>query len=237
MESTVHPQLLQKFKLSHPFPVDPFKKIDWSNFKKILLEPDREILKTFDRFQRNGGGAVVTISPRAFEYAPFAVSEALRGLSHYKYPFCFIPNIVDYDKEEIFEQIAQQIDSWRKIETIKKLRHRDHINKFHLYTQVWEWRKDRIPFSKMPGTEATNISRYRKAGKLLGYPGTAHEGDRKVCDNCDERASGCKIPCPDLLFHLAKVENKRKEKLSPHYNLIMDKQVHADWLQKELENH
>lgn len=227
IESTVCPQLEQKFKLSYPFPVDPFKKIDWSDFETILLKPDREILKTFRHFQKNGGGPIVSpFSPHLFEYAPSAVLDVVRKLDGHKYPFCFIPNVVDYDKEEIFELMSQQIDSWRKWKMIQKLRHRDHVNKFHLYAHVWELRKgwDRKTFPEIAKMITANISTvksrfYRAYELIFNKPFDTNlfiklrnrvrkESLAKYCEICREYKT-CRGECPDILPFIDQDKVKR----------------------------
>lgn len=249
MELTIGPQLLEKFKLSHRFPVDPFKKVDWSNFEKAMSEPDQEILKTFAHFRRNGGGPVIVFCPQAFGYAPSAVFEITRRLSGPKYPFCFIPDVVDGTKEEILETISQKIDGWRRLEMVRRLLRRAPVNKFHLYAQVWDFRRppNSLSFPQIARKTKTGIAtvktRFYRAFELIyNQPFNRDlfkeikiekQSLTKVCDNCSDRklcrAKRVEDLCPDVISYVMQDQTRRREKQFFDFDALSDHSQYRKW--------
>lgn len=208
-ESIILPQMRQKFKLNY-MPVDPFKKIDWLNFKKILLEPDQQILLTFKGSQQVHGPITT-----------FLIRKGIPAISEEMYremcPFGIIINLSSFDKYEIIEAISQEIDYWRSAKRFHGLApHRDSFNKFHLYAQVWNLRRggDRKSFPEIATMMGINIStiksRFYKAFELIF--GRSHTRDffresnfrvhkeslANYCSICKEREN-CVDPCPDVI--------------------------------------
>lgn len=195
----------EKFKLGPFSVINPFKKIDWANFPKIQ-NPDQDIILALE-YSRMFRPAF----PSAFLFAP--TEEENRN--HHLGPIVKFDIDIRCDNREIWGFLLKQIDLERASRGINCL-NRDHLNKFHLYAQVWDLRKgqNRKPFREIARMGGVNISttksRFYKAFELIF--GQAFDNDlfkklkgpvykeslAKYCENCSDRET-CKDICPDVM--------------------------------------
>ena len=124
-ESIILPQMRQKFNLNY-IPVDPFKKVEWLNFKKALLEPDQQILLTFKGSQQIHGPITT-----------FFIRKGIPPISEEMYreicPFGIILNLRSFDKYEILGAVSQEIDFWRSAKNFVDY----HLVEIHLISFIF----------------------------------------------------------------------------------------------------
>jgi hypothetical protein len=211
--------------------VDPFKKIDWTNF---LKNPDREIMLVFESsdifkpvsFPSYWARCSKTISMFVDDGPPILMDGIPVFILGNLLPNYLLENNnimpfyldLRYDKKEILFNLSEQIDRHRKIRGVEPMG-RDSLNKFHLYAQVWDARKGekRMRFSeitKLMGAPISTIkSRFYRAFNLIyGRPydsdvfqeargKVAKETLRRTCGKCEERDT-CREICPDVILYV-----------------------------------
>lgn len=200
--------LEKKFNLV--FPINPHKKIDWGNFPNFKIFDD-EIIEGFNLSKLYQPVSQINID----EYGQGG-NEDFK--SYYFGPILRVKIDLRYDKFEILSFLSKQIDLARLNRGIKKL-NRDHLNKFHLYAQVWDLRKGQGKKSyreigRILGKKISTVkSMFYRAFELIfnkpydsdffkNYKSMVYkESLRKYCDICEERKT-CRDVCPDIISYI-----------------------------------
>ena len=126
--------------------------------------------------------------------------------------------------------VSQQIDSLRKSLENDRI-HRDRLDKFHVYAQVWDLRKEPEYRSILEAARELKLHpstlkmRYYKAYELIHgkqyEPGSIKRSIRKqdlrkYCATCKDRET-CKAPCPVVASYINQDKVPLREKLMPHW--------------------
>jgi hypothetical protein len=191
----------------------PFKKIDWEGLVDSN-RVDQEVLMS-----------LASSSPSPPVQWHSCRESDQRTFSN---PILSLDIDLRHDKKDILEGVSMQIDMCRRFGDIDQSTQRDHINKFHIYAQVWDLRKG---FPKKSISEIarelrrpipTVKSQFKKAYELLtGRPYIREDYKKlrgstlkkRICDKCPERPCEDPFHCPDLLLQLEEIEGKQQERL------------------------